>query len=181
MKLPDFLEFEPFNQLRQAMGAEQLGQFEFFDPRLHLTADERDRLSRGYDLGWSALRCLHDYTLAYKNSRVLLWVDEPGQSWAVPCYHLAYCRKLRWLRGERPHQQVSIATRLPPPDPWPWQVCSECLQQLQFRGYDAARGRHKDFSERVREEFELDDFLEHYPQYPVKTDWLRALDSVTDV
>jgi len=25
VKLPDFLEFEPFNQLRETMGAEQLG------------------------------------------------------------------------------------------------------------------------------------------------------------
>lgn len=33
MKLPDFLEFEPFNQLRNTMGAEQLGDFVFFDPK----------------------------------------------------------------------------------------------------------------------------------------------------
>src|SRR5690625_6686807 len=43
VELPDFLEFAEFNRLRERMGAEQLGAFEFFDPRLHLTADERMR------------------------------------------------------------------------------------------------------------------------------------------
>jgi len=180
VKLPDFLEFDAFNRLRETMGAEELGRFEFFDPRLHLTADERERLAEGLVLGWPALRCLQDYTLAYKNSRVLLWVDETGQSWAAPVYHLAYCRSLRLLRQQRPEQRVTVATRLPTPDPWPWQVCPECLQQLQFHGYDAARGRHRDYSERVREAFDLADFWRQYPSYPLKTEWLRALDSVTD-
>lgn len=178
MKLPDFLQFEPFNELRATMGAETLGAFEFFDPRLHLTAEERTRLAEGLVLNWSTLRCLHDYTLAYKNSRVLVWLEEPGQSWAAPGYHLAYCRALQELRRQRPTQPVRIATELPPPDPWPWRVCPECLQQLRFQGYDGARTRHRDYSDRVLENFDLAEFYARYPLYPVTSRVLRALDSV---
>lgn len=178
MKLPDFLVFEPFNQLRGQMGATELGAFEFFDPRLHLTAGERERLAQGLSVPWSAMRCLHDYTLAYKNSRVLLWAEAPGQHWAAPTYHLAYCRSLQRLRVEQPTLTLSLATRLPPPDPWPWRVCPECLQQVQFKGYDAARARHRDYSDRVIEAFDLEEFFAQYPAYPVDTRVLRALESV---
>src|SRR5690625_3539173 len=58
VELPDFLEFAEFNRLRERMGAEQLGAFEFFDPRLHLTADERMALEAGIETGWAALRCI---------------------------------------------------------------------------------------------------------------------------
>lgn len=178
MKLPDFLAFEPFNTLRERMGAQELGQFEFFDPRLHLTADERDTLAEGLTVTWQALRCLHDYTLAFKNSRVLLWREAPGEGGAAPEYHLAYCRRLQALRRADADGRVRVATQLPPPDPWPWRVCRECLQQLQFRGFDAARARHRDYSDRVLEEFSLDDFWRNYPPYPVRADLLRGLDSV---
>jgi len=178
VKLPNFLDFEAFNQLRQSMGAEQLGAFEFFDPRLHLTATERDALVRGVRLRWSHMRCLHDYTLAYKNSRALLWLESSGQPWAAPSYHLAYCRTLQGLRRQQPDLPLQVATRLPPPDPWPWRVCPDCLQQLQFKGYDAARARHRDYSDRVLEDFDLESFFAHYPVYPVDTRVLRALDSV---
>ena len=46
MELIDFLEFEPFNQMRERMGTDQLGQFELFDPERHLTGDERSELAR---------------------------------------------------------------------------------------------------------------------------------------
>lgn len=183
MKLPDFLQFAPFNRLREVMGAEKLGAFEFFDPRLHLTAAERKELMAGVRLGWAQLRCLHDYTLAYKNSRVLLWIEAPGgvevgPGWAAPCYHLAFCRSLQAVRRAAPEQRLAVATALPPPDPWPWRVCPECLQQLQFRGFDAARARHRDYSDRVLEQFDVDDFFREYPVYPITSDVLRALDSV---
>lgn len=189
MKLPDFLQFEPFNRLRERMGADQLGAFEFFDPTLHLTAAEREQLIEGLRLGWAQLRCLHDYTLAYKNSRVLLWIDQAslaeatgggdvGSGWAAPCYHLADCRSLRAVRRAAPEARVVVGTALPPPDPWPWRVCPDCLQQVQFRGFDAARARHRDYSDRVLEQFDLGDFFRDYPLYPVTTEVLRALDSV---
>ncbi|MDQ2075287.1 hypothetical protein [Marinimicrobium sp. ABcell2] len=178
MELPDFLGFEDFNRVRSRMGAERLGAFEFFDPRLHLTADERVRLAGGIEAGWSVLRCLHDYTLAYKNSRVLLWVQVAGTDPEAQIYHLAYCRTLQKLRRERPEQRLGLGTRLPDTDTWPKRVCASCLQQLQFQGYDAARTRHRNYSERVLEDFDLEAFFRQYPVYPLASKVLLALDSV---
>jgi hypothetical protein len=46
VKLIDFTEFEPFNELRSKMCAEQPGSFEMFDPKLHLTGSERSALNQ---------------------------------------------------------------------------------------------------------------------------------------
>lgn len=178
MELPDFLEFAEFNRLRERMGAEQLGAFEFFDPRLHLTADERMALEAGIETGWAALRCMHDYTLAYKNSRVLVELQVPGTDPQAPVYHLAYCRILQNWRRERPQQRLMLGTRQPQASAWPKRVCPDCLQQLQFQGYDAARTRHRHYSERVLEEFDLIEFFQRYPIYPLPSKVLLALDSV---
>lgn len=72
MELTNFLEFEPFNQMRECMGTDQLGQFELFDPDRHLTGEERSVLARhGLLLPRSSLGRLLDYCLCYKNSRWL--------------------------------------------------------------------------------------------------------------
>jgi hypothetical protein len=178
MELPDFLNFEDFNQTRKRMGAEHLGAFEFFDPRLHLTAAERVRLEEGIETGWGSLRCLHDYTLAYKNSRVLLWLGVPSSDPQAPIYHVAYCRTLQNVRRELPEQRLGLGTRLPDTEVWPKRVCTACLQQLQFQGYDAARTRHRHYSERVLEDFDLEAFFRQYPAYPLASKVLLALDSV---
>lgn len=176
MLLPDFLAFDAFNDARARMGAERLGAFEFFDPRLHLTAAERNQLVHGLDVSWSALRCLHDYTLAYKNSRILLWLGGDGESASV--YHLAYCRTLQNLRRRNTREILHLATSLPAPEPWPRQVCPQCLQQLQYQGYDAARTRHRHYSDRVLEDFDLEEFFRRYPVYPLSSELLMALDQV---
>lgn len=178
MKLPDFLDFAEFNRLREAMGAEELGAFEFFDPRLHLTADERVELESGIETGWGALRCMHDYTLAYKNSRVLLGLQVPGTDAQAQIYHLAYCRILQHWRREQPQQRLWLGTTQPEASVWPKRVCPDCLQQLQFQGYDAARARHRNYSERVLDEFDLAEFFQRYPVYPLAAKVLLALDSV---
>ncbi|WP_111640398.1 hypothetical protein [Marinimicrobium alkaliphilum] len=177
MELPDFLGFAPLNSARSLMGAEQLGHFEFFDPRLHLTADERTTLADpGLNLGWAQLRCLHDYTLTYKNSRVLVILEREQLE---PTYHLAFCRVLQGRNRSEPGQHFWVGTCLP--ENQVLQVCGECLQQLQFKGYDGARTRHRDYSERVRAGFELSAFLQRYPVYPVKTAELCEAVPVSEV
>lgn len=179
MLLPDFLEFEAFNRIRARMGAERLGAFEFFDPRMHLTAAERGELAGGIELPWEALRCLHDYTLAYKNSRVLLWLGNDGGS-ADTLYHLAYCRSLQNLRRQNPQKSVHLATSLPESELWRRRVCAQCLQQLQYQGYDAARTRHRHYSDRILEDFDLEEFFRDYPVYPLSSELLMALDQISD-
>lgn len=163
MILPDFLDFEPFNLLRQSMGAKELGQFEFFDPQLHLTAEELNALgSEGLRVSLAAVRALADSTLAYKNSRVLLY--SLGQA-AEPVYHLANCDCLQRARSDNSTAQWGVAVVTPQRA---CRVCPACLQAVQYQSFDAVRSRHREYSQRVQENFSLRDFFKRYPCYPLQ-------------
>ena len=72
MKLPDFRNFESFNELRKKVGTQGLGYFESFDLASHLTGTERSALENpGVLLKADGLRVLPDQTLGIKNNRVL--------------------------------------------------------------------------------------------------------------
>lgn len=157
MKLPDFLEDDDLNRLRQRMQAHELGQFELFDPSRQLTWSEREALAaQGLTIATVDLRVLKDKTLAYKNSRV--WVTHDG------VYHLAYCQPMQALRHRRPDLRTGTTE-------WPRQkdggVCLECLALLQYQGVDSRRLRRTEFSEQISEQFSLQAFCSEYPFYPV--------------
>lgn len=157
MKLPDFLQDEAFNRLRQHMGATELGQFELFDPSRQLTWSEREALAGpGLNVAGNDLRVLKDKTLAYKNSRV--WVEQEG------VYHLAYCQPMQSLRHHGPQLHTGTSE-------WPASkeggVCLECLALLQYQGIDARRLRRTEFVEQMREHFSLEEFCREYPFYPI--------------
>lgn len=154
MELVDFLTFEPFNQMRAAMGTDQLGYFELFDPAIHLTGEERSALERqGLSLSTRQVGRLLDHTLCYKNSRVVL----AGQG----CYHLSHCDALQ------PGDEVTIATSLHPLGTLK-SVCSACLQLLGYRGYDQQKARKEGYNARVLADFSLQEFWHEYPPYPIK-------------
>ncbi len=80
MKLPDFIKFEPLNFLRRQMG---LGENEFTPLTItvrpsELTSSELELLSsgEGIEVSFEDLTILHDGTLAYKDSRVLLYIRD---------------------------------------------------------------------------------------------------------
>lgn len=164
MILPDFLEFEPFNSLRQTMGAEELGQFEFFDPQLHLTAEElRSLETGGLSVPLAGVRSLTDSTLAYKNSRVLLYpVGQPVE----PIYHLSDCDLLQQTRSDS--VDFEWAAAVVSPQEGAFRVCSACLQTMQYQSFDAVRSRHREYSQRVQDNFSLRDFFKRYPCYPLQ-------------
>lgn len=154
MKLPDFLDDVNLNKLRQKMGADELGDFELFDPQKQLTYSEREGLEAGdFAINAAELRALKDKTLAYKNSR--LWLTHDGQ------YHLAYCSAVQQLR----HRQIAVhaGTEHNQTD----DLCVECLALLQYHGVDSRRVRRSEFTEHVQEEFDLAEFKKLYPFYPV--------------
>lgn len=180
MQLPDFLRFKPFNQLRQRMGAERLGHFEFFDPNQHLTADERKALASGYTVTASNLTVLEDQTIAYKNSRVI-WcenesvdnaaMDQIATSVSASHYHVASCEYFYRAQGSRSNVQISTdaphlkgrglnSTSL--------RICEDCLQTLRFQGFDGVKNRHRQYSQRVLDEFTLELFYSLYPCYPIQ-------------
>lgn len=163
MILPDFLDFQPFNVLRQQMGATELGQFEFFDPQLHLTAEELTALqTTGLSVSLVGVRSLADLTLAYKNSRVLLYSTQQQE----PVYHLANCDVLQQARKSGVEYPWTVAVVSPLASHLG--VCSACLQALKYQNFDAVRSRHREYSRRVQDNFSLPDFFKHYPCYPLQ-------------
>ncbi|TXR54042.1 hypothetical protein [Reinekea thalattae] len=152
-ELIDFTEFEPFNELREKMAATKLGSFEMFDPEHHLTGEERSQLElQGMQVDRHQLMQLLDFTLVYKNSRVIILdIDE---------YHIAACQRSKQL------EKLSITTRLAEKNN-NMHVCKACLQTLQFQGYDDQKARKEHYSEDIYRKFNLAQFWTGYQQYPV--------------
>jgi len=161
MKLPDFLRFKPFNYLREQMGAEQLGDFEFFDPNCHLSAEERQQLQTQLHVPVVQIRVLQDKTLAFKNGRVLVTPMASGELFGT-VFHLAACDQFLQFVGN-----VSLSTTIPGNGINQLLVCEACLQELHYKGFDVVRNRHRHYSQRLLAEFSLADFFSDYPAYPL--------------
>lgn len=94
MQLPDYALFPAFIDLRHKMEANKDGVFEIFDAVKHLTGEERSYLETGIWLDISQVKNLKDATLAYKNSRIMLYTPSTPKN-----YHLAECEFLGKLRA----------------------------------------------------------------------------------
>ena len=166
MKLPNFTEFEPFVELRRAMGARKQGHFELFDPGRHLTGRERSELDcQGLQVPLYRLRYLADATWAYKNTRLLVYLAEAAH------YHLAQCPiTTDWEKN----QSVWITTRRSGALPLGSQqeshksVCAHCLQLLGYKGFDLSRNRKIGYSKQLLKTFDREAFFRVYPLYPVQ-------------
>lgn len=185
MKLPDFTDFAPFNELRNKIGTRELGYFELFDPVIHLTGSERSELEgSGLLLRSEELRVLPDKTLAIKNSRVLAYI--PDEAWyrtrrEYPTYHVAWCSSLDTLATEHPALEFLATTRIDSDyellkirssgevslSEHGLVVCKHCLHALRYKDYDEFRNRRRGYSQRVLNDFNLKDFYSFYQQYPL--------------
>lgn len=185
MKLPDFRDFQSFNELRKKIGTEKLGYFELFDPAIHLTGSERSALENpGMLLRLDEFRVLPDKTLAIKNSRVLAYI--PDEAWyrkhrEYPTYHLAWCAQLQDQLEKHATLEYLATTKLS--DDYKLLkvrgsgevslsecglvVCKHCLHSLRYRNYDEFRNRRKAHSQKVLNEFSLKEFYRFYQQYPL--------------
>lgn len=160
MELPDFLEFEAFNTLRERMGTDQLGYFEVFDPTRHLTGEERAELrTLGVRVVRSQLRMLGDHTLSYKNSRIAVITDDH--------LHVTRCKSMETLEeglavsGDEAWQSASEAQGRP------LNVCADCLHQLRFAGLDLDKERKQHHNRKVIAEFSLSHYFSLHPDYPL--------------
>jgi len=163
MSLPDFSQFVPFNRLRARMGTDQLGFFELFEPALHLTGIERSDLDQqGLSVARSELRSLLDFTLVYKNSRVLI---ADGRR-----YHLAECAEMAISESLRIGTSLAALAGAS-------KVCQTCLQKLQYQGYDAQKARKEGYSRQVLDNFNLTQFWSEFHKYPIseKRDLRKSL------
>jgi len=163
MKLPDFLAFEPFNDLRQRMGAVELGHFDLFDPKIQLSTHEREALaSVGLAIAISSVRALDDLTLAYKDGRVAVFTEEQNG-----CFHVSNCADIQALGEQKAKFKVATVEPLPSPSSQV-KVCEDCLQRLRYEGFDMNRHRHRQYSEGILSRFTLTKFFSLYSAYPIK-------------
>ena len=100
MKLPDFFNFEPLNLIKEKMGVPRnvYGVLTVLIDPGRLTEEELKKLtsSDGIDISPDELSILPDGTLAYKNSRVLLYIRDMERY--EPRFHLANCSTLQEMR-----------------------------------------------------------------------------------
>lgn len=167
MKLPDFLEFDAFNKIRATMGADELGDFAFFDPKKNLTGIERLELqSAGLPVSADLLSAASDFTLIYKDSRVLVYLADPleGEDWL---FHISDCDLLRKARDANHLSDYRAKTLLPTHARGVYKVCGDCLQKMRYQNFDGVRNRHREYSQRVEDSFDLEEFFNLYPIYPV--------------
>ncbi|MFQ3231669.1 MAG: hypothetical protein ACI9DO_003059, partial [Reinekea sp.] len=119
IELQDFTKFEPFNALREKMQATELGFFEIFNPQFHLTGNERSDLERiGVSLPRALLMHLLDFTLVYKNSRVIVMQDNR--------FHVAYCSEFPVQTDYLVSTNFIGSSEL--------RVCEHCLTRLHYKG-----------------------------------------------
>jgi len=203
VKLPDFTKFEPLNKLRFEMGATELGSFTSNYSPDRLTREELDRLSRsGIDIPLEEVRILPDGTLAYKDSRVLLYIRDvyqyKGGEEVLPRYHVSDCRTLQDMRDKKRYERYVVATR----DDGEFElnigakgsdnlrpairqlaVCQNCLAKLKFDGFDYSQSYP--IKKAIVVAFTIKGFFQRYPKslvakVPTHTAATAPLNKYTD-
>lgn len=165
MKLPDFTEFKPFKELRLSMGARKAGHFELFNANKHLTGRERSELDQlGKQLSLNHLKHYADTTWGLKNTRLAIYLR------SAPDYHLAQCKITQsWANN----QSIWVSTRRTGDLPLgnqssSRQVCAECLQLLNYKGFDLKKNRKIAYSKNLIKTFSREEFFRVYTLYPVQ-------------
>ena len=172
MKLVDFNDDPTWQNLRQKMGADS-GSFELYDPERHLSHQELRQLAeQGLVINASRLMLLKDRTLAHKNRRVWICLDQPLSS----RWHVSNCSEVSNWRHKNNEVVASISTDVPEvKDAAEAGICMACLAELGYQGIDSRRIRRVDFAEQVMREFRLEAFFREYP-----SDWALAAKDGSD-
>ena len=150
MKLIDFKQDKKLNDLRHEIGAEDFGHFELFDPKRHLTWQERKSLTKDWvNINANGLHAQSDKTLAYKNSYILSLVGEQ--------VHFAFCDVLKKKihQGNLSNVDVSLKSELCQGK----KVCEHCLHAIGYEGFDVYRHRHQEYNQKILQSFKLEQYL----------------------
>jgi hypothetical protein len=182
MKLPDFELKAEFNELRRAMGAQQLGDLRLKQAQNLITEAELEALAGiGIDVQWDDVRVLDDGTLAYKDRRVVLYIRDVSLYGnktihdVMPKFHIAQCRTLDDMQAKGRGQRYVVATRTTGDfsinvirkghainqRDHRLSVCQNCLERLRFDSFRIDLARETRLSHVAR--FSLDKFFEQYP------------------
>jgi hypothetical protein len=183
MKLTDFSGFEPLNSLKDKMGIprDSFGDLTVMIEAGRLSELELEKLTSqdGLEISLDDLRVLDDGTLAYKNSRVLLYIRDVavyGGYESRPRYHVSNCSTLVGMREKkRFSNRYVVSTRMDGEfnlnfisggvarsELYRLCVCQNCLGELSFNGF------LQNWRKRQRlaavEAFTLEDFFSQFPR-----------------
>jgi hypothetical protein len=116
MKLPDFTADFDLNELRKKMRAD-LREFVIqMTAGPSLTTDQVERLAReGIEIPLDEVEVLEDGTLAYKGTRVVLYIRDVKQYRRaepnLPRFHVSDCDTLQEMRAKNRYGRYVVATR----------------------------------------------------------------------
>lgn len=182
MKLVNFYDDGELQSLRKRMGAELV-----FDLSLRakviesLSVEELEELtSGGLERNFSDCKVEPDGTLSFRGKRVIVYIHDRhmyGDDWALPRFHLAYCRTLRdqhnrdsynqkYVISQRDDGQFSLRifrNGLKEETFKRLDVCQNCLALLEWNGY-RLRGIDQTTKRGIVESFNLQEFFQRYPK-----------------
>lgn len=158
MKLPNFKKSAALNRLKMKMGISADHYGSFASSSTYISSNERALLEsgEGIEVSLDQLRILDDQTLAYKNSRVLLYIRDVthySESWSdnLPRYHLANCATLQEMASAGRSSRYVIATettgefllnflggRSVRTERKKLNVCQRCLDKTKFPGWNSS-------------------------------------------
>lgn len=180
MKLPDFLAFEPLNDLRRSMGGAELGEILPITLGDRLTAEELFQLgNQGIDIDVADIEFLSNGTLAYKGRLVFVYIRDieeySREQKDLPRFHLTHCRTLEQMIQKNRYERYVVATRTDgifnlkrkrawenkfTPIECKLDVCQNCLDHLQWGGFsrrDSSAARKA-----IVSRFSIPSFFERY-------------------
>jgi hypothetical protein len=182
MKLPNFYEFEPLNYVKGRMGIPRnvYGSLTVLVDAGRLTELELEKLTspNGLDISGDEYTILPDGTLAYKNSRVILYIRDVtvyGNQEIQPRFHLANCATLQQMRERKRFDRYVASANTNGrfklnlidagkvrTDDYDLFVCQNCLNLLNFDGFVMkwSQTKRSDFVKF----FKIDRFFEKYPR-----------------
>lgn len=191
MRLPDFIDFQPFNQLRKSMGATKLGDFNLVITASSITYEEEQLLeSSGVEIDSLDSICeLEDGTLAFKDTRVLLYIRDVNvssgrysQNKTLPKFHLSWCTTLKNMKAGKRFDRYVLSTRTDgifeirktgkysrnvTKFNESLDVCKNCLDKLRYQGYRNGSSWSK--NQNIFQGFSLGDFFAKYPKSPLNS------------
>lgn len=195
MRLPDFTQFPPLNQLRELMAAE----LRIWSPFIHwdqFTPDEWKKLNTiGIDVNIEDVVPAEDGTLEYKGQKIVVYIRDqrisivqtkPGGGYR---FHIADCKTLQDMRAKGRYERYVVSTRkdgrfvvnrvvhfgyvvereveceIP--------VCKNCLDSINYANY---RSEGRETRYRIWTSFSLIEYFDKYtsrirvkPTYTEKT------------
>ena len=177
MKLPDFLKFTPFNEIRTQMGANQLGDFSldlnWDDISLEEVAQLQDE---GIEVELGDIIFLKDSTIVFKNRRVLLYIRDWKLNKSSPKFHIFHCSTLEEMTNSGKFKRYVVSTRTDgvflvnfinsgtevlEKKEENLDVCKNCLSSLNYNDYR----ENKDEAFRT---FDLNEFFARFSCSPIR-------------